>query len=106
MISFDDFKRLDIRIASIKEVKPHPNADRLYVLTITVGDTDKVIIAGIKDTYPPEELTGKKVVVLNNLEPVKIRGIESSAMVLAAKDEQSLTLLVPDKDIAVGSQVS
>lgn len=106
MITFEDFKKLEIKIAQVKDVKPHPNADKLYILTIDVGGETKDIIAGIKESYTQEELLGKKIAVVNNLEPVKIRGIESSAMLLAAKDDGNLAVLVTDKDIAVGSPVS
>jgi len=106
MITFDDFKKLEIKVAQIKEVKPHPNADKLYILSIDIGNGTKDIIAGIKEHYAEKELIGKKIVVVNNLEPVKIRGIESSAMLLAAKDGGNLSILVTDKDIATGSLIS
>lgn len=107
MINFDDFKKLEIKIAQIKEVKPHPNADKLYIITIDLGSEKKDIIAGIKEHYNADELVGKKIVVLNNLQPVKIRGIESSSMLLAAKDsENKLSIITVDRDIAVGSTVS
>jgi len=106
MISFEDFKKLEIKIAEIKDVKLHPNADKLYVITIDVGGLQKEIIAGIKEFYSQSELIGKKVVVLNNLEPVKIRGVESSAMLLVAKDAETLGILIPDRSVDVGSPVS
>ena len=106
MITFDDFKKLEIKVAQIKEVKPHPNADKLYILSIDVGNGTKDIIAGIKEHYTEKELIGKKIAVVNNLEPVKIRGIESSAMLLAAKDDGNLSILVTDKDIATGTLIS
>lgn len=106
MITFDDFKKLEIKVAQIKEVKPHPNADKLYILSIDVGNGTKDIIAGIKEHYTEKELIGKKIAVVNNLEPVKIRGIESSAMLLAAKDDGNLSILVTDKDITTGSLIS
>jgi len=106
MITFDDFKKLEIKVAQIKEVKPHPNADKLYILSIDIGNGTKDIIAGIKEHYTEKELIGKKIAVVNNLEPVKIRGIESSAMLLAAKDDGNLSILVTDKDIAAGSTIS
>ncbi|PIU41302.1 MAG: hypothetical protein COS99_06295 [Candidatus Omnitrophica bacterium CG07_land_8_20_14_0_80_42_15] len=106
MISFEDFKKLEIKIAEIKDVKLHPNADKLYVITIDVGGLQKEIIAGIKEFYSQSELIGKKVVVLNNLEPVKIRGVESSAMLLVAKDAKTLGILIPDRSVDVGSPVS
>lgn len=106
MITFEDFKKLELRVAEIKDVKPHPNADKLYVITIDVGDATKDIIAGVKEHYKSEELIGKKIAVVNNLAPIKIRGVESSAMLLAAKDDGNLSILVADKDIAVGSAIS
>jgi methionyl-tRNA synthetase len=107
MIRFDDFKKLEIKIAEIKEVKPHPHADKLYVMTIDVGEGQKDIIAGIRPYYKPEELIGKKIVVLNNLEPISIRGIESSAMLLAAQaSDSTLSIIVPEKDVASGCPVS
>jgi len=106
MITFDDFKKLEIKVAQIKDVKAHPNADKLYILTIDLGDTTKDIIAGVKESYSKDELIGKKIAVVNNLQPVKIRGVESSAMLLAAKEDSKLSILVTDKDIATGSFVS
>lgn len=106
MVSFQDFKKLDIRIARIKEVKDHPNADKLYVINIETGEGDRQIVAGIKNYYKVEELIQKKIVVITNLEPATIRGIESSAMLLAAHDDDALTLLIPEKDIEVGSKIS
>lgn len=105
MISFDQFKEWDIRIAQVESVAPHPNADRLYVLGIKVGEQSKTIVAGIRPFYRPEELEGKKIVVVNNLEPAVIRGVESQGMLLAASDDQGLSLLVPEKPIANGAQV-
>jgi len=106
MISFDDFKKLDLKIARIKEVKEHPDADRLFVLSLEVGDEQRQVVAGIKNFYKPEDLIDKKVVLIANMEPAKIRGVESQGMVLAAKDAEALTLLTPDKDIKVGSKIS
>ncbi len=108
MITFDDFKKLELKVAEIKDVKPHPNADKLYIISIDLGGETKNIIAGIKDFYKREELIGKKIAVVNNLVPVTIRGIESSAMLLAAKDDKGLCILTtdPKKDIAVGSPIS
>lgn len=105
MASLSEFQQLELRVAVILEVKPHPNADRLYVLEIQVGEERKQIVAGIRLHYSPEELVGKKVVVVNNLEPATIRGIESRGMILAANDGSKLVLVTPDRDIAPGSQV-
>ncbi len=105
MISFDDFKKLDLKIARIKEAKEHPNADKLLVLDLEVGDEQRQVVAGIKNFYRPEGLVDKKVVVITNLEPATIRGVESQGMILVAKDEEILALLSPDKDIKTGSKV-
>jgi methionyl-tRNA synthetase len=106
VISFEEFKRMDLRIALVKKVAHHPNADKLYVLTIDVGGQEKVIVAGIKNFYKPEELENKKIVVINNLQPSLIRGIESNGMLLACKDKNTLAILVPERDVEVGSGVS
>lgn len=104
-ISFDDFKKIDLRIAEIIDAKEHPNADKLLVLKIKVGDTEKQIVAGIKAFYGLETLKGKKIVVVNNLAPVMLRGEESNGMLLAVRDGDGLSLLTPDKDIASGGAV-
>jgi methionine--tRNA ligase beta chain len=106
MASYDDFKKLDIRVAEIKAVREHPNADKLLVLEVDVGDQVKQIVAGIKGSYGTESLVGRKVIVINNLEPVVLRGEESNGMLLAASEEGSLpVLLSPEKDVAAGSRV-
>ena len=103
---FEDFKKLDIKIAKILKVEDHPNADKLYVITVSIGDTEKTIVAGIRLHYKKEELEGKSVVIINNLEPVTIRGVLSNGMLLASKDENSLAILVPERNIKIGSPVS
>ena len=105
MITFDQFKQLEIKIAQIKAVRDHPNADKLYCITIDVGGAEKQIVAGIKSSYKPEELVGKKIVVVNNLEPAVIRGEKSEAMLLAASDSQGIAVLIPDRNTETGSSV-
>jgi len=105
-VKFEDFKRADLKIAKILKVEDHPNAERLYVLTVTTGEAEKTIVAGIKPYYKPEELIGRSIVVVDNLEPAVIRGVLSSGMLLAAKDDKSLSILSPEKEIGVGSPVS
>ena len=104
-ISFEDFKKLDLRIAKVLEVTEHPNADRLYVLKIEVGDETKQIVAGIRQFYSPEDIIGKSIVIVNNLEPVVLRGEESNGMLLAAKDGDEPIILVPGKDVPSGSSI-
>ncbi|MFC1666409.1 hypothetical protein ACFL0P_00865 [Candidatus Omnitrophota bacterium] len=105
MVSFEEFKKLSIKIAKIKEVKEHPNADKLYVIKIDVGGAEKEIVAGIKKAYAPEALKDKLVAVIDNMEPAVIRGVESNGMILAAQDGEKLSVLFPDKDITPGAIV-
>ncbi len=105
MISLEDFKKFELRIAEIETAAPHPNADRLYVLGIKVGELRKQIVAGVRKHYGEEELKGKKIVIINNLEPAMIRGVESQGMLLAASEGDLLTLIVPERMIPNGAQV-
>ncbi|MBI4367810.1 MAG: methionine--tRNA ligase subunit beta [Candidatus Omnitrophica bacterium] len=105
MASFKEFQQLELRVAEIIEARPHPNADRLYILDIQVGEARKQIVAGIRLHYKPEELIGKKVVVVNNLEPATIRGVESQGMLLAANDQSQIVLLTLDRPISSGAPV-
>ncbi len=106
-ITFDDFMKLDLRVAEIKACEDVPGADKLYKLNIDVGE-ERTIVAGIKLYYTKEELVGKKIAVVANLEPRKLRGIESHGMLLAAstEDKSSVVLLTLDRNIANGSKIS
>jgi methionine--tRNA ligase beta chain len=111
MITYDDFCKLDLKVGTIVESGEHPNADRLIVLQVDLGDEKRQIIAGIKAYYAPEALLGKQVVVVTNLAPRKMRGLESNGMILAAsaKEGEELTdvvVLTPDKPVPAGSSVS
>ena len=106
MITFDEFKKLDIRVAKVLEARPHPNADKLLLLQIDVGDEQKQIVAGIKGHYEPEALAGRQIVVVNNLEPVMLRGEQSNGMLLAATSGDAIVLLAPDHPCQVGAAVS
>ena len=105
MITFEEFQKLDLRIAQIKEAHDHPNADKLTIMKIDVGGEEKQIVAGLRAYYKNEELVGKKIVVLNNLQPAKLRGVESNGMLLAADTGSDVVILVPEKDVPVGSKV-
>lgn len=106
MISIDQFRNVEIRIATIKSAEPHPNADKLMVLQIDLGTEQRQILAGIRNHYTPEELTGKQIVVVANLEPAKLRGLGSQGMLLAASDEGRIIILTPDKTVQPGAKVS
>jgi methionyl-tRNA synthetase len=105
MITLEDFKKLEIKVAVVKEVNDHPKADKLYVILVDVGDKMKQIVAGIRGSYAKEELVGKRIILVDNLEPATIRGVESQGMLLAASDENGIVLVTPEKPVAVGSVV-
>ena len=110
IITYDDFANLDLRVARIIEAENHPNADKLICLKIDLGTEQRQIIAGIRGHYAPAELIGKQIVVVANLAPRTMRGLESQGMLLAAhaqnESASSLVLITPEKPIAPGSEVS
>jgi len=105
MATIDDFRKLDLRIAEIKEVNEHPNADKLLILSLDLGEKQKQVVAGIRNFYSKDELIGKQVVVIDNLDPVVLRGVESQGMILAGSDENTLAILNPEKKLKLGSIV-
>ncbi|MBI4846915.1 MAG: methionine--tRNA ligase subunit beta [Candidatus Omnitrophica bacterium] len=104
-ISLDEFKKVELRVATIKDVQEHPNADKLYVIKLDVGGIEKQVVAGIKLHYSKAELLNKQVVVVDNLAPVVLRGVESQGMILAASDAEKLAVLTIDKPIDNGSKI-
>jgi len=106
MISIDQFRSIELKIATIKSAEPHPNADKLMVLQIDLGTEQRQILAGIRNHYTPEELIGRQIVVVANLEPAKLRGLESQGMLLAASDGGRVIILTPDKTVQPGAKVS
>jgi len=104
-VSFEEFKKLNIRVCRILEVKDHPDADKLYILEVDIGGEKREAVAGLKAAYKPEELQGKLVAFVENIAPATIRGVESKGMVLAAQDDKKIVVLSPEKDIAPGSKV-
>lgn len=105
MATIEDFRKLEFRIARIKEVAEHPDADRLYVITLDVGDRLKQVVAGIRNSYQKEELIGKQVVLVDNLEPAVLRGVTSEGMLLAASDESGIAIISPQREVKLGSIV-
>jgi len=105
MATIDDFRKMEFRIAEIKDVCEHPNADKLLILTLDVGDKTKQVVAGIKSAYSKETLVGKQVVVVDNLDTAVLRGVESQGMVLAGSDENGIVIVSPEKKLKNGSIV-
>ena len=106
-ITYDYFAKLELRVATIVEAKVHPNADKLLVLQVDLGGEKRQICAGIKAYYAPEQLVGKQVVVVANLEPKPLRGEISQGMLLAATDPTSgrVVIISPSELVAAGSGV-
>ncbi|MCA9276591.1 MAG: methionine--tRNA ligase subunit beta [Phycisphaerales bacterium] len=112
-ITFDDFAKIDLRVAKITQAEPHPNADRLIKLQLDDGSgTPRQICAGVRDYYNPEDLVGRSIVIVANLAPRTLRGEVSHGMLLAASnadkgsDDRSVVLLNPMSEIEPGSVVS
>ena len=106
MITIDDFRKVELKIATVKSAEPHPNADRLMVLKVDLGGEERQICAGIRNHYAPEDLLGKQIVVVANLETATLRGMESQGMLLAASDEGRVIILTPEKSVQPGAKVS
>ncbi len=105
MATYEDFKKIEFRVGRIKEVNDHPNADRLYVVIVEMGDKTKQVIAGIKNFYTKEELVGRQVVIVDNLDPATLRGVESQGMLLAASDDEGMSIVTLDRPRKLGSVV-
>ncbi|MES2794005.1 MAG: methionine--tRNA ligase subunit beta [Planctomycetota bacterium] len=105
LISYETFAQVDLRVATVLEAREHPNANKLLLLKIQVGDVVKQIVAGIKAHYAPETLVGTQIIIVNNLEPAMLRGEESQGMLLAASDATSVFLLRPEKALSSGAKV-
>lgn len=104
-LTLDNFKKTQLRAAKILDAQEIVGADRLWRIDVDLGSEKKTMVAGIKKFYSREELLGKTVVVVNNLVPSVIRGVESQGMLLAAKDGEKLTLITVDKEIPAGSPI-
>lgn len=107
-VKFSEWQSMDLRTGKILKAEDVEGADKLYKLTVDLGSLgSRTIVAGIKEHYKKEELKGKTIVVFTNLEPRKLKGIESQGMLLAAvsQDEKDVFLLKPDKEIEPGSKV-
>ena len=108
VISFDEFTKIKLRVGRVVEAGEHPNADKLVVLKMDLGDEQRQLVAGLKGYYTPEQLVGKNLIVVTNLAPRKMRGVESQGMLLAAvtPDQSQVVILTTESEIPPGSAVS
>lgn len=104
-VTIAQFRQMELKVAVITQAEAHPNADRLLVLTVDVGGAAKQVVAGIRGQYEPSALIGKSVVIVDNLEPATIRGVQSQGMVLAASGGDLMSVLTPDRPVPSGSPV-
>ncbi|MEE8170817.1 MAG: methionine--tRNA ligase subunit beta [Phycisphaerae bacterium] len=107
-INFDDFAKLDLRVGRVVECTLHPNADKLLLIKVDLGSEQRQIIAGVRAWYEPEQLVGRDIVVVANLAPRMMRGLESQGMMLAAStdDRSRIVILSPAEPLPPGSVVS
>jgi len=107
-ISYEDFCKVNMRVGRVVEAADHPQADKLLVLQVDLGDERRQIVAGLKGHYTPDQLVGRNIVVVTNLAPRRMRGLESQGMLLAAStaDHSQVILLSPSEEIAPGSGIS
>jgi len=106
VINFEEFEKVDLRAGKVIEAERVEGSDKLLKLQIDLGEEKRQILAGIGKSYTPEELINKTLIVIINLEPRMLMGFESQGMVLAVKDNNNLSVLVPEKEIMSGSKIS
>lgn len=105
-VTIAEFQKLALRVGIIREATEHPNADRLLVLKVDIGEAEpRQLVAGIRGSYELADLIGKHVVVVSNIKTAKLRGVESQGMVLAATGDSALILVCPEQSVAAGSIV-
>ena len=105
MIKFEDFQKLDLRVGKIVEAERVEGSEKLIKLKVDIGGEERQLVAGIGKVYSPEDLIEKEIIVVANLEPKVLFGIESQGMLLAAEDGDNIALLIPDKELKPGSRV-
>jgi methionine--tRNA ligase beta chain len=106
MVSFKQFQEMDLRVGKVLSAEAVPGADKLYKLSVDMGERKITLVAGLRPYYTQEEIKGKKIIVVANLDPVILKGVESQGMLLAAQDGKVVSLLTVDKDVKPGSKIS
>lgn len=105
-INFEEFKKVDLRVVKILEATRVEGSDKLIKLLVDLGEEKRQIIAGIGKVYDPDSLTGKEVLIVANLEPRMLMGLESQGMILAAHDESGPVLITPEREVLPGNKIS
>jgi len=105
-IGIEDFLKVDLRVAKVLSAERVEGSEKLLKLKVSLGEEERTIVAGIAKYYSPEELVGKKIVIVANLQPRKIFGITSQGMLLAASDGENLSLVVPEREVKDGAKLS
>lgn len=105
MISFDEFKKVEIKVAKVLEAERVEGSDKLLKLKTSLGSEERQIVSGIGKVYEPADMVGKNIVIVANLEPRQIMGLESQGMILAASDDSGPAILIPDREIPPGTEV-
>ncbi len=105
MINIDDFRKVELKVARVLSAERVEGSDKLLKLKVTIGDEERQIIGGIGKKYDPETLVGKEIIIVANLEPRQLMGLESQGMLLAANDDGPV-LLTPEKEVEPGSRIS
>ena len=104
-ITYDDFMKVELRVATVKAAEEIPKSSKLVKLTVDLGDHQRTIVAGIRKSYAPDQLVGRQVVIVANLQPAKLMGVESQGMVLAASQNGDAVLLQPEHEVPAGTRV-
>jgi len=104
IVDFETFQRMDLRVGIVRKAEPIPKSNKLVKLTVDIGE-ERTVVAGIAKHYAAEDLEGKQVIIVANLKPVKLMGVESRGMVLAAEDDSGVHVLIPDAATLPGSKV-
>jgi methionyl-tRNA synthetase len=105
-IKIDEFGKVELRVAEVIAAEPLPKSKKLLKLTVSLGQEQRTVVAGIAEHYAPAEIVGKKVVIVANLEAAKLMGVESNGMVLAASAGGKLSVLTLDRDLPPGAKVT
>jgi methionine--tRNA ligase beta chain len=105
IVSYEEFSKMDLRIGKITKADPVQGSRNLVKMLIDIGNGNKQAVAGIAQYYNPKDLEGKSVAIIANLQPRKMFGLESNVMILAAEDDKTVSILLPDRPVKTGSKI-